>query len=120
MATPLKKFTATSVFGDADGDFNVVDFSGFSPADFALINNQSGSTANTFASGEIYIPNYAGSTNKSISADTAGEANTTVAYAQISAELWSNTSAITSITIYSNVGNLAQYTTATLYGIKKA
>jgi hypothetical protein len=91
-----------------------------STADFALINNQSGSTASTFASGEIYIPNYAGSTNKSISADTTGEANTTVAYAQISAELWSNTSAITSITIYSNVGNLAQYTTATLYGIKKA
>jgi len=34
--------------------------------------------------------------------------------------LWSNTAAITSIKIQQANGNLAQYSTATLYGIKKA
>ena len=88
--------------------------------EYAMINNQSGSTASTFSNSEVYIPNYAGSTNKSYSIDTAGEANGTTAYMEINAQLWSNTSAINRITLTSLVGNLAQYTTATLYGIKKA
>jgi hypothetical protein len=82
-------------------------------------------TANTFTNMSIYIPNYAGSTNKSVSIDNVTEANTTKAYAQLQATLWSITSAITSISFESDSlgslgSKLAQYTTATLYGIKNS
>jgi hypothetical protein len=78
-------------------------------------------TSNTFSNTEIYIPNYAGSTNKSLSIDAVTENNATEAYATLLAGLWSNTSAITSIDLvsFSGHGTLMQYSTATLYGIKK-
>jgi len=75
-------------------------------------------TANTFANCEVYIPNYSGSTNKSFSADTVGENNATLAYAAIAAGLWSQTAAITSITLKTgSASNLTENSTATLYGI---
>jgi hypothetical protein len=78
-------------------------------------------TASTFGNTEIYIPNYAGSNNKSISTDAVSENNATGgAYINLVAGLWSNTSAITSITITPSVNNWAQYSTATLYGIKNS
>jgi len=78
-------------------------------------------TANTFSNQMIYIPNYAGSTNKSYGTDTVTENNATAATAQLWANLWSNTAAITSITILdSGALTFAQYTTATLYGISKS
>jgi hypothetical protein len=91
----------------------------FSTSDyqFAFINNQTGSTANVFASGEAYIPNYRSSNFKSYSIDTAGEANTTTAYAEVNAQLWSNTAAITSITLTSTGGSLAAGSTFSLYGL---
>jgi len=78
-------------------------------------------TSNTFGSVDIYIPNYAGSTNKSYSGDFAVENNATLALVGCTAGLWSNTSAIsTSITLTPEGSNFVQYSTATLYGIKKA
>ena len=78
-------------------------------------------TASTFGSAEWYLPNYAGSTNKSISLDSVQENNATAAIAAISAILWSNTAAINQITILSGNGyNLAQYSTAYLYGISNS
>jgi hypothetical protein len=77
-------------------------------------------TANTFSSTDIYIPNYAGATNKSISSDSTSENNATFALAVLSATLRSNTAAITSIKVYPNTGSFVQYSSATLYGIKKA
>jgi hypothetical protein len=79
-----------------------------------------GKTANTFSNCQIYIPNYAGSTNKSISCESVTEDNATAADIYVNAGLWSNTSAITSISLAMNVGSFAQYSSATLYGIKKA
>lgn len=76
-------------------------------------------TANTFTSMLITIPNYAGATNKSYSIDTVMEDNATTAYAAIYAGLWSQTAAITSLSIYPDGGNWAQYSSATLYGITK-
>ena len=82
--------------------------------------DSSDGTANTFGNAEIYIPNYAGSNYKSISGDSVTEMNATAALAALNAVLWSNTSAITSIKLQSPSGNLAQYSTATLYGIKNS
>jgi hypothetical protein len=76
-------------------------------------------TANTFASGEFYIPNYAGSNYKSVSMDSATENNATGALMLLSSGLWSNTAAINRVTITPNGANFKQYSTATLYGIKK-
>ena len=83
----------------------------------------SGATANTFSSMEIYIPNYAGSTNKSVSVTQVSENNGVEAYATISAGLWSNTSAISALKLSAFSGhgtNLVAGSSAHLYGITKA
>jgi len=79
-------------------------------------------TASTFASFDIYIPNYAGSTNKSYSVDTVGENNATTSYCYLVAGLWSITSAINQLDFQflTTTRNFLQYSTATLYGILKA
>lgn len=76
-------------------------------------------TASTFATTEIYIPNYTSSNNKSFGSESVEEANATLAYSTILAGLWSNTAAITSIQITNSRPTFAQYSTATLYGISK-
>lgn len=86
--------------------------------DWAAYGTATPATANTFGNGEIYIPNYTGSTNKSISSDSVSENNATNSIAALTAGLWSNTTAISRITLAGNSGNLAQYSTATLYGVK--
>ena len=47
----------------------------------------SGDTASTFSNSEIYVPNYAGSTAKSVSADGVSENNATAATADLAAWL---------------------------------
>ena len=73
-------------------------------------------TANTFGNGEIYIPNYTGSTNKSFSSDVVTENNATAAAQFLWAGLWANTAAITSVTLKTDQA-FAQYSTFSLYGI---
>jgi hypothetical protein len=83
--------------------------------------NNGVATANTFGSASIYIPNYTSSNYKSVSIDQVTENNATQALAGLTAGLWSNTSAITSIGLTPNTaGNFSQYSTATLYGIKNS
>lgn len=78
-------------------------------------------TANTFGNVELYIPNYAGSNNKSVSTDGVGENNGTTSYAGLFASLWANTAAINSITIEGGTSaTLLQYSSAYLYGVKNA
>jgi hypothetical protein len=77
-------------------------------------------TSNTFANNELYITNYAGSTFKPFMVDNATENNATTAYSYLGGSIWSSTSAITSIDISVFGGNLAQYSTFTLYGIKNS
>jgi hypothetical protein len=84
-------------------------------------------TANTFANAEIYIPNYAGSTNKSLSHDAVSENNATTAYTDLGAGLWSNTAAINRVTLSTSATSITggtakfvQYSTAYLYGVNNA
>ena len=77
-------------------------------------------TANTFGIAEAYIPNYAGSTKKSVSAGGAGENNGT-AFMNVVAGLWDSTSAITEIKVLPVFGtNLKSGSSFFLYGITKA
>lgn len=108
-------FTYRSIEGDGS---TVGSFNGATGA-FGVV-NPSGYTANTFANIEFYIPNYTSSNYKSYSSDSVSETNATGAYADLIAGLWSNTAAITSIELTPGAGNFAQYSTATLYGIKKS
>jgi hypothetical protein len=80
-----------------------------------------GATTSTFGNGMIYIPNYAGSTNKSFSIDAVNETNATAAFMGLYAHLWATSSAITSIQLEPNGGSIfKQYSTASLYGILKS
>jgi len=78
----------------------------------------SNATSNTFSNVEVYFPNYAGSTNKSYSVDAVSENNATEAYIHMIAGLRSNTDAITSLK-FSTSYTMQQYSSATLYGIRK-
>ena len=83
--------------------------------------NDPSETANTFSSQSVYIPNYAGSTAKSVSIDSVKENNATTAVQAIIAGLWNNTAAITSIQIANfSVANFVVGSTASLYKITKA
>lgn len=81
----------------------------------------SSDTANTFGSSETYIPNYAGSTNKSVSHAGNSENNAATSYMSVDAGLWSNTAAITSIVLKPfNGTNFRSGSSFILYGITKA
>lgn len=87
---------------------------------YNAVGEASSMTANTFGNMTVYIPNYAGATNKSMSTDSVTENNSTESYQTISASLWANTAAITQVTLYWNTGpNFVEYSSATLYGITK-
>lgn len=77
-------------------------------------------TASVFSNAEMYIPNYTGSTNKCFLGDNVTENNGTQSYTILDAGLWSTTSAITSLVCAGANGNLMQYTTLSLYGIKNS
>jgi hypothetical protein len=89
-------------------------------ARFSGVSTGASATSNTFANNDIYIPNYAGSNNKSFSSDAVTENNATAADAYLLANLWSNTAAINQITLTPLSGTFVQYSTAYLYGIKNS
>jgi hypothetical protein len=55
-----------------------------------------------------------------MSTDGASENNATDGRVAFNASLWSNTAAITSITLTPQAGSLMQYSTAYLYGVSNA
>ena len=80
--------------------------------------NSNNATISTFSNTEVYIPNYTNSNYKSIICDGVTENNGTLyAISSIAAGLWSNTSAITSLTIFYNSLTILQYSTFSLYGV---
>ena len=94
--------------------------SGSASLKFGGYANAASATSNTFSNGELYIPNYAGSNQKSFSTDSVAESNSSTTgqfMAALHAGKWSDTSAITSIKLIPNSGTFLQYSTATLYGI---
>lgn len=78
-------------------------------------------TANLFSNAAIYIPNYTGSTYKSFSGDFVAENNAQATNAlTLTAQLWSDTAAITSIGFAPSSGSFVQYSTFYLYGISNS
>lgn len=85
---------------------------------WAAIIPAASATAGTFSNSEIYIPDYAGSKNKSLSSDNMQENNSsTDNFVTLLSGLWANSSAITSLTLTCNGGSFVTNSTFTLYGV---
>jgi len=107
-------FSARRMFGDGGS------VGAYTATNIAGLVSSAGAPGNTFGSTSLYLPNYTGSTNKSYSVDSVSENNSTSAYQEIIAGLWSQTAAVTSVTIKAeSTRNFVQYSSATLYGILK-
>lgn len=75
----------------------------------------------TFSTGSIYLSQYKRNAYKQIGIDNAWVSNSTSFYnLQTLAGLWYSNSAIDSIQLTPVYNNFVQYSSATLYGIKKA
>jgi len=109
-------YTARVLEGTGSG------FNAFAPTPqyFAGTYQPSNYTASIFSSHDIYIPNYTSSNSKSWSVDSTTENNATASIIDLTAGVWANSSAITSIVFSLAQGNIAQYSTFTLYGIKNS
>ncbi len=104
------------------GDLAPVSFTGGSTGiDYGFYVSNAATTTNTFASNEIYIPNYTGSNYKSVNSDIGEENSGARAIMGFSGGVWANSAAITSITLErTSTWNFVENTTATLYGIKSS
>lgn len=78
------------------------------------------SSANTFASIEMYFPSYTASINKPISTFAAQEHNSSLAYLRGIAGLFSSTSAISTIEFKPVADNFLAGSSFFLYGIKNS
>ena len=103
-----------SLYGQGSGALSGSD------VEFVALCNGNSSTSNTFAAQEWYFPNYAGSTNKSVSITSVVENNAATAYIYAIAGLWSSASAITSLEINGYYNSFAAGSSFFLYGITKA
>ena len=80
-----------------------------------------GATANTFGSGEFYLPSYTASQNKPASMFSVAEGNSAADTGMyVKALLLSNTAAVTSLTLTANTGNFVSGSSFYLYGISNA
>lgn len=91
-------FTGTTYGGESDG---------------------ANATASTFSNNVLYIPNYSGNTNKSYSIDSTTESNSGTVIQMLVAGLWSQTTAINAISLVAASGTFVEYSSASLYGIKR-
>lgn len=119
LTTSIYSQRALEGSGSAASSFSQ---SGVDTAVRAGLINGTGATASVFSSTEIYIPNYTGSNQKSVSIETVTETNATTIYANLIAYLVASTAAITDLTFSTESSGVsfAQYSSASLYGIKNS
>jgi hypothetical protein len=107
-------FTARALYGEDNTTGSEIP----SPARRVGVVPAANATASAFGNAEIYIPNYTSANFKSISTDIVFDQNSSSVYdLYVTATLWSNTAAITSLSLKPSADNWAQYSTATLYGV---
>lgn len=105
--------------------FNNTSTSSYTYSSVLATNNSLGNTAtaSVFASVDVYIPNYTSSNSKSFSGDTVSETNASDGRVELTASLWSNSAAITSLVLDNDSGSPFSFTansTFYLYGIKNS
>jgi len=105
-------FSNKVVYGDGTAAFST------SYARHVGYATMSSNTTSAFGNTEIYIPEYRSSNLKSFSSDGVSENNAIQAYTSFDAGLWSNTAAITSITLTpQSANNFVANSTFSLYGV---
>ncbi len=110
-------YTHRNLLGNGSGVFSQVQ-SNQQPG--VQVHGMIGSTANTFGNGQAYVPNYRSSTSKAVSSEGVGEQNSATGYQFLVAGLWNSTEAINTLTMYAQGGgNFVEYSSASLYGIKR-
>ena len=95
-------------------------FSGTMSSALVGYTSTANNTSNTFGSAEIVIPNYTGSSNKVMGNDSVTENNASgsaSAFQVFAANLWNNTSAITSIVVFPQNSNWVSGSSFSLYGL---
>lgn len=92
-------------------------FSGTSAFFLGGFVNGSGTTANTFSNNGCYVSNYTSAVAKSLSADKVTENNATSSDIRISAGLWNNSAAITSVQVAFPSATVVAGSTFSLYKI---
>lgn len=119
-------YTAREVYGSGSAavSASLTTMTSFTSATVARLTdggiNNSNSTASVFSSVDLYIPNYTSANYKSFSMDFVEEQNQTANFGGLVAGLWSNTAAITSVSLFLKDGNFVQYSSISLYGIKNS
>ena len=101
--------SGSTVYSGANGDGN----DRFAPQGYTVP-----AGASNFSSIQIFIPNYAGASAKSVSFNGVSEANSSEAYQDATAGLWNSSAAVTSVKLFTSYP-WAQYSTASLYMFTK-
>jgi hypothetical protein len=111
-------YSDTSVYGVSGSVASFRD-TGLSYIKAAGMEDSGSATASTFSSSEVYIPNYATSAYKPLSAIGVTETNSAnQAFTDAAAGLWQSTSAINSITLTQGGGtNFVTGSSFYLYGV---
>ena len=119
-ADSATNYSRTNLYGDGSAA-NSIRGTSESYFYFGFSIDASTRTANTFASAELYIPNYTVSANKPISGFSTLETNSaTCDTPAVIAALWRNTATITSIDISPVTNSFASGSSFFLYGIKNS
>jgi hypothetical protein len=114
--------SASNGFARVMRGFSGTSTSAYTYSNVLAMNNSlgDGATASTFASIDVYIPNYTSSNYKSFSGDAVSETNASDGRVELNASLWSDSAAITSLVLDNDAGSPFSFTansTFTLYGI---
>lgn len=118
--TGTTKYSSRRLYGNTDSGVGSDSFSGNNKALVCGDVTANTATSSTFGSLEVYLPNYAGSTNKSVSGVGVAEHNGG-GLLSAAAGLWSDTAAITSLLFADyNSSTVKSGSSMYLYGITKA
>lgn len=110
--------TSSITYKDLYGNGSSASSTGSTTALFMTYQANAG-TASIFGNNEMYIPNYTGTNQKSFSIESIVENNATTGYCTLTTGVWANTNPINSLKFTPASGTWLQYSSATLYGIRK-
>lgn len=114
---------ATTNFTRRYLETNIISAAGAGPSsdNYYAFQNNASFTASVFSNSSVLIPSYANNIYKSIDGIKLTENNSALCDIGFAAGQWADNSAVTSITLVPEPSvNFAQYSTATLYGIKSS
>jgi hypothetical protein len=82
-----------------------------------LVSSAASTATSVFGSSTVYIADYTSTNPKSVIIDTISENNSSQAFQGVQSGLYSGTSGISSFTLVALSGNIARYSSVTVYGV---